>query len=690
MGGRFKNNSASGKIIKIIILSILIFLSLLTFNALPGFSQTEIQKIFFSGLEKENNGDYLSAIFIYREILEKNRYFLDAKIALARCYYKTGNLSESEILLKEALDQDSKNLSVLNLLGRVYIALRNYKNAEDVFNNALNQDPANIETRYGIADLYRVRGDYKKAVEIYQDILKIYPQDVWAYIHLGTSYTKMGELDKAGGFFRKAVSLDSQSPWTHINLARHYYNMGIYYSEIDTSSSESFFDASLYEARTALKIQKGLPQPFRIEAAVQFFRKNYNSSIEADLTLIELGEKDYTIPYQIGYCYEMVAELQKAEEFYFKALRARIDDEISRFRLEEAVLQLYRENLSNSKRVELADYHAEKAEYYLEHYAMEMAFYHYKRAVQLNPINPDFRLKLAELYRMKDLYELYLHELRDIIRDTLDVDTVDINDRIEIYEAHVQKNLSSRWNVNQYIEDSSSPGYVPRTKVRVAVLNGFFTDYLKEDFIHRGFSKSFSQMLSSVLSLNSRLEVITGKNEVKNEKEALKQALDLNVDYYLTGKVKETHDSLSVEVSLHSGINGRLLNQFKTYFTGNDRVYNSVFSISSRINEALPLHGLIVRLRGNRALINLGFSHGVKEDMVFNILRKGGLKKDPQTGEFLINPEVILGKLTIAETDETVSEGTYTFTGIYNRINVYDHIILAQEEKPEEKKEAGA
>jgi len=665
---------------KIITFLALLFL-IITLTILPGYSQTEIQKIFFSGLEKENKGDYLGAIFIYREILDKNKYFLDAKIALARCYYKTGNLTESKKLLQEAIVQDNKNITAYTLLGKVCIALGEYEKAQEVFTTSLQIDPANIETRYGLADLYRVRGDYKKAVEVYQEILKIYPQDVWTYIHLGTSYTRMGELDRAGGFFRKAVSLDSQSPWTHINLARHYYHMGVYYSEIDPSSSASFFDASLYEAQTALKIQSDLPQAFNIQAKVHFFKKDYTSSIKADLALIDLGEKDYTIPYRIGYCYEMLGELKKAEEFYFKALRARIDDEITRFRLEQVVLSLHRENLSHPVRVELAGYNSEKAEYYLERYSMDRAFYHYRRAVQLNPVNPDYRLKLAELYRIKDLYELYLHELRDIIRDTLDVDTVDINDRIEIYEAHVQKSLASRWNVNQYLEDSSSPEYIPKTKIRVAVLNGFFTDYIKEDFIHLGFSKSFSQMLSSILALSPGVEVIEGKEEVKNEKEALKQALTLNADYYLTGVIKETTDSLWVEVNLHSGINGRLLNQFKTYFTGNDRVHNSVFSISSRVNEVLPLYGLIVRLRGDRALINLGFSHGVKEDMVFNILRKGGLKKDPQTGEFRIDPEVILGKLTITKTDERVSEGTYTYTGIYNRVNVYNQVILVKEEK---------
>jgi hypothetical protein len=30
--------------------------------------------------------------------------------------------------------------------------------------------------------------------------------------------------------------------------------------------------------------------------------------------------------------------------------------------------------------------------------------------------------------------------------------------------------------------------------------------------------------------------------------------------------------------------------------------------------------------------------------------------------------------------DETVSEGVYTYTGIHNRVNVYDSVVLKQQE----------
>ncbi|MFW6139642.1 MAG: hypothetical protein ACOC7U_10800, partial [Spirochaetota bacterium] len=86
--------------------------------------------------------------------------------------------------------------------------------------------------------------------------------------------------------------------------------------------------------------------------------------------------------------------------------------------------------------------------------------------------------------------------------------------------------------------------------------------------------------------------------------------------------------------------------------------------------------GMIVRLEGQRGLINIGRAHGVEKDMVFSIVKEGELVKDPETGEFSFNRQEVLGEFTVTGVGEMVSEGTYTYTGLYNRVNVYDHVVL--------------
>jgi tetratricopeptide (TPR) repeat protein len=671
----------------------LFILLTVTLSATCVFGESELLRRFNDGLEKEREGDYISAVFIYQEILEKNRYFIDAKIALARTFYKTGNLQESEVILREALKQEDRNVEIINLLGRVLISLQRYEDAEAVFKEALSIEPVNIETRYGIADLYRVQGDYEEAIDIYNDLLKIYPQDVWTYIHLGTSYTELGEMRKAGGFFRKAVSLDSTSPWTHVNLARHYYRMGIIASKSEKASSEGdtasekYFDAAIYEAETARKIDGTVVDSYEILASVYFYTKEYRSALEHYRVLLDKGLNDPAAGgsvqlYEMGYCYEMLGMLEDAEGYYRKSLAMRIDDEVTRFRLENIVLAMKRERLKDPLRIELSDEHLFKARSLMEKFIMDKAYLHYKRAVQLDPLNPQKRLEIAEHLRTRGLYELYLFELKDIIRDTLDIDTIDLNDRIEIYSDRVSKNLPARWKVHQYEDDPSQSGFIPRTRITVAVFDSFSHDWMpRENVVHRRLSKTVAQMLSWMLTCYPKIEVISHEEEVTSPEEALKAAKIIGAEYYITGTIEEKEDSLKVAVEMNSGFNGKAVKSFTAYYTGNEKLFNTAFSIAGEIHRSVPTRGLVARMSADRVLINLGKVHDVEEGMKFLIFREKGLVRNPETGEYVYDPDISLGKLTVTAIDEMVAEGTYEFYGMHNRVNVYDSVILTTDGK---------
>jgi tetratricopeptide (TPR) repeat protein len=659
---------------------------------LPGFpgafADSPLAEAYARGIQKEEAGDCISAIFLFQDALEENPYFLDAKIALARCFYKTGNPGESERLLREALVQEKNNVNAANLLGKVLISLKKYGEAENVLRKALETEPVNIDTRYGLADLYRAMGDYKKAVDIYEDILRMYPREAWTYVHLGTCYTEMGDLERAGGFFRKAVSLDSLNPWIHINLGWHYYRMGVKSAMSSSGDADRFFEGAAAEAGTALEIQPGMHEAYRILASIDFYNGRYARALESYAPLMAAGGETPLLLYEAGYCCEMSGDLQRAAELYGTALSHRIDDEITRFRLEQVELDLNAENLSDPKRLELAEYHALKARSYSRRNLSNKAILQYRRAVQLNPLDPDTRLELADLMRSRGFVEQYLHQLRDIVRDTLDVNTVDINDRIEIYEHRVSQNLASRWRVNQYGDEETSPRYVPKTGITVAVFDGFLADDIFENYRHKRLSLTLSEMLALALHSYEKVQSVEIFDRVESSREALKRSRALGVDYYVTGELEEREDSLRVRLDLLTGVSGKLYKSYETYFTGNDRVFQTVVTLAENLTADLPVRGLIARLEGDRALINIGAAQGVSRDMEFHIVREGGLRQNPQTGEYVVDPQVILGNLKITEVDERVAEGVYTYTGIHNRVNVYDSVVLKEPEKGAEESAA--
>ena len=78
-------------------------------------------------LEKEGMCD--EAIFAYQDILLQNRFYIDARIGLARCYYETGKLRLARDTITGALEQEKNNVEAWILLGRINISLKAYDEA---------------------------------------------------------------------------------------------------------------------------------------------------------------------------------------------------------------------------------------------------------------------------------------------------------------------------------------------------------------------------------------------------------------------------------------------------------------------------------------------------------------------------------------------------------------------------------
>jgi tetratricopeptide (TPR) repeat protein len=687
------------------LLALLVMSLLLLVTVHQASAQSDVIRYYRQGQQLEGQGRYTEATFSYQDALQGNPYYIEAKIGLARCHFEMGNLTLSRETVRSALAQDPKNVDALILLGRIETSMKHFSEAEAALSRAREIEPARLEIRYRLGDLYRAQGKQREAVDLYREMLKANPRDVKAHIYLGILYTELGDLERAGGYYRKAVSLDSHDPLTHLNLARHYYRMGVKNAQSSPQEAGDYFEAGISETHTAIAImeedaqvedslllKKEIAGAYDLIGAIEFQQEHYERAIEAFRKASALYDEGYLTWYELGFSLEMLGRDADALKAYETALNRRIDDEIVRFRLENLLLKLYRTDLENPDKLLHANSHFREGRFNLERNLFDKAFFHFKRAVMLDPLDPEKRLALANLYRIRGYDEQYLFELRSIVHDTLDVDTVDLNDRIEIYDSRVRKNLASQWHVRQYEEDEESPYHIPRTRSRIAVLNAFKIDYIRGDFLHRRLSRTLAEMLNLVLNYYEKIEVLPVYTEVfarhealpelNTDREALEEARRLRADYYITGDAVEREDSLKVHMEIRSAFNGMLLHELTTFYTGNERVFNTVTSLAAALNQFAPLRGRIVRMEGNRALINLGRAHGVERDMTFNILREGGLQVNPETGEYEYDAEEILGELSITRVDEVIAEGTYTYGGLFNRVNVYDLVVL---KPPEEK-----
>lgn len=77
----------------------------------------------------------------YKLILEKDGRNTRAKLGLANCYFKSGELSLSSVILEDILQKDKSNREALELICRVLVKERSYQHATEYYKTLLQIDP---------------------------------------------------------------------------------------------------------------------------------------------------------------------------------------------------------------------------------------------------------------------------------------------------------------------------------------------------------------------------------------------------------------------------------------------------------------------------------------------------------------------------------------------------------------------
>jgi hypothetical protein len=83
--------------------------------------------------------------------------------------------------------------------------------------------------------------------------------------------------------------------------------------------------------------------------------------------------------------------------------------------------------------------------------------------------------------------------------------------------------------------------------------------------------------------------------------------------------------------------------------------------------------------RQGQALINKGKADNVKEEAVYDVVKKGKPQIANDGIALLYNTDELVGKLTITNLDEEIAVGNLTRVGFFDRIEVGDEVVLQAE-----------
>jgi len=317
-----------GPCLKLNLLAFLLILALL-FSACGRKTKEEL---FSEGVRQLKDANPGGAVVLFKNALEKDENYLDARFQLARAYAALGkneqsekeflkvlrqNPSRDEVLLELAalnnamkrgdrafrlaeryLSRHPGDLEGLEVLGISRAVGSRFDEAESYLLQALAADPGRTKTKLELASVYVSSGRKQKAKSLLEELLGTDPKVVRAYYLLAAIEKSEGNQEKALEIYQRILAVDSSD-----TLAA--YKCGLIHIEKSDLNRA---------ARIAEDLIRRFPQRahgYCLKGLVNFQRENYadaTSNFNASLNITPLLEAYYFL----GLCYYNRGELENA------------------------------------------------------------------------------------------------------------------------------------------------------------------------------------------------------------------------------------------------------------------------------------------------------------------------------------------------------------------------------------------
>ena len=197
------------------------------------------------------------------------------------------NFSGATVLFRNALDKDPNFFEARYQLGLIFLETGQYVRAERELEKVLLQNPGNREVLLALADA-RLRNDQtEQAVSMLEDYLRGDPENPRALELLGRGMALQGNLQRAEELFKKALSLNASYRGARNGLAR-LYAASRRHDEARNLLAESIEkDPKNYEAHVLLmQLEGALGNPENAIAAGQKLLEEFPGDLQ---TLYLLG-----------------------------------------------------------------------------------------------------------------------------------------------------------------------------------------------------------------------------------------------------------------------------------------------------------------------------------------------------------------------------------------------------------------
>jgi len=605
------------------------------------------------GLRAQNAEDYALAVEKFKEALGANPAYVEPMVGLAQSFLTIGEYDEAYKYAAMARVNDRNNSDLAVLEGRTRIGQGDTVAARSLFNAVLEDQPNNTEARMGLAEADIADGRMRTALAGYAQSLKLAPESTRAILSLAQLSDELGDSASAGRYYELALKSHSSDPRVQLAAARWFARTG------DFSTAEK-------HAQIALSLAPGMDQARSLLGEIYLQTNRANDATTVLRDVVTNNRDDSLAWYSLGLAYRKASDTAKSLSSFTSGLGARPEDEVARIAMENTAVDTL--PMDDPQRRTMAAFHLKQGQGQEDRSFLDKAFAEYRRALILDPTSRDARVAYARIFRIEGFPDKYLSELSVLAK--LGTKDTFVQDEIESLSSALADSISRAWGYDQHNLD--------RKRYVIPV----FTIPSRNRLQHTLASEDLARYFASQLGGNESITFPEGSTLATGFDDAFRRARAAPSDYFIILQIDEADRSFSATADMYLSRTAALIGSFAAFRTGNDRVRDSFLKLGAQVAAVLPPQATLLVRRFDQGLIDVGSFQGLKKDDKLVIVRKGGVRLNPDTPGLSFDPKDIVGDFLVTGVDEGVSEGTVRIRGYFDYINAGDQVVFAPKPTP--------
>ena len=206
------------------------------------------QKYFESGNRFFDQGDYASAIIEYRNAIDLDGLFGEARKKLALSYARTGNARGALEQYVRAADLLPEDVDVQIAAGTLLLAARKPEDAVARADAALKVQPDNVTAHVLRGNALAGLSSFEEALKSIDEAIRLDPSRGATHISLGLLQLTQGQREDAESSFKRAVDLSPKDIGARLALGNFYWAINRREAAEQSFLSALKIDPANYEA----------------------------------------------------------------------------------------------------------------------------------------------------------------------------------------------------------------------------------------------------------------------------------------------------------------------------------------------------------------------------------------------------------------------------------------------------------